>query len=925
MDDDGDSWDQIDWDQKITDEKSKKVKTKIVKQSPAELSSIPNYDDNYYEIQNDQMQSNASSSRKPKAKEKMICREEAPFPYKDLCRIRSYGEKEFQKLIFETYGNFEKFIKTHEQNLSDESLVELIKIDVVLLEVPFIYHSQMLLVRLSQIRSFWLQIIDLIEKFFEINCKDPKYMLLIDMKGFFESLESMLVLLATNEFLSCDMMKEVFLLLMETVSNHIKSEYFNIKKFHETLQMVKDISNDVQVFDIFPTIKDLKNESEVLSKNVIKGEYVDVIDYLKVQLPLIKEDFLCQLRSGIKSLDTIYKVLRTERTHDATIFPNIQIKVEWYKLWNMKCPIILIHLKTHKEFFNGQILCFTSSKDFNDLIVATVLTYRKIIDSLDKSAVMIEIKKIENIPNIQSIFNQDLYMIEPNSYFDPYYQVFAALKSLNEYNFPFKNRILKLDHTINSPKYERPQYYDVKGHTLKVDSLKEWKDKEKELGFESMQVDAIYSGISNDFSICVGPPGTGKTFIGLELLKILLYNTNEKILILTQTNNALDKMLIGCLEFTQDIVRLGGQCKSETLQPYVAKKTVPIESKHYFKKLQSRQRDTISKLAETSENNHTIFNEISMHYRLCDEINQLNIYCNVSNKRIYGMTSSFAAHNNCINKMLKPSIIIVEEASELLESHTIVALTKEAKHIIMIGDHHQLRPQTNSYDLRRHFDFNISLFERLIKNKYDCTYLDVQRRMRSEFCDLVRNTIYKHLKDAPNVKCYPDVKGMTTNFFCLNHNHPESSIDTSKENLFEVEFIISLYMKLVTNNSSNDIVILTPYAAQAERFRNEMKRVAKKHSLPQVRVAILDAYQGEESNIILLSLVRSNEKDDIGFLSEENRISVILSRAKIGFYICGNIDSFARASKKWKQIQRTLMEHNVIKNSVPPEWKLIST
>jgi len=70
---------------------------------------------------------------------------------------------------------------------------------------------------------------------------------------------------------------------------------------------------------------------------------------------------------------------------------------------------------------------------------------------------------------------------------------------------------------------------------------------------------------------------------------------------------------------------------------------------------------------------------------------------------------------------------------------------------------------------------------------------------------------------------------------------------------------------------------------------------------------VVDNYQGEESDIILLSLVRSNEKGNVGFLKTENRICVALSRAKYGLYIMGNMDNLYNSGNLWKQIKETLV------------------
>lgn len=77
-----------------------------------------------------------------------------------------------------------------------------------------------------------------------------------------------------------------------------------------------------------------------------------------------------------------------------------------------------------------------------------------------------------------------------------------------------------------------------------------------------------------------------------------------------------------------------------------------------------------------------------------------------------------------------------------------------------------------------------------------------------------------------------------------------------------------------------------------------------------MRITVVDNYQGEESDIILLSLVRSNEKGNVGFLKTENRICVALSRAKYGLYIMGNMENLYNSGNLWKNIKETLINQD---------------
>lgn len=355
-------------------------------------------------------------------------------------------------------------------------------------------------------------------------------------------------------------------------------------------------------------------------------------------------------------------------------------------MWNMSCRIIVVQIKSDqsinwkRRFFNGQMLCFSSTKEFNDLVVAVVMRR----DATEQPGdLVIEIIRTENI---NEIFNHDLIMLEPKTFFEPYHRVFNAMKNLNELNFPFKEQILKVHKNKTFPSYQHTSHYCHKEFTFNVNNLREWPSSQQ-ISLEKMQLKAVQSAVTSEFTIIQGPPGCGKTFVGLEILKILLENTNETILVLTQTNNALDKFLIGASKFTENIARMGGQSKSDELDKFLVKSSTPLESKKYMKKLQFKHRDEVASLMKSDnvDNHDEIHWKISTHHRLIEEIHQLSLFHSINQKSVIGMTTTFAARNSSINKMLKPGIVLIEEASEVFESHVLVSLTKATKQIIMIG------------------------------------------------------------------------------------------------------------------------------------------------------------------------------------------------------------------------------------------------
>ena len=277
---------------------------------------------------------------------------------------------------------------------------------------------------------------------------------------------------------------------------------------------------------------------------------------------------------------------------------------------------------------------------------------------------------------------------------------------------------------------------------------------------------------------------------------------------------------------------------------------------------------------------------------------------------VLGMTTTGAAKNRHLLQQIQPRIVIVEEAAEVLEAHIITALSPGCEHLILIGDHQQLRPNPADYKLAKKYNLEISLFERLITNGLPSTVLEKQHRMRPEISRLLKH-IYPHLRDDESVLKYDNIQGVSKNTFFINHHEPETGDDElrSKSNKHEAEYITALcrYFLLQDYNPSQ-ITVLVAYTGQLFLAKNHM-------SLPEfegVKVTPVDNYQGEENDIIILSLVRSNNNNSIGFLKEDNRVCVALSRAKKGFYAIGNFDLYQKVNPLWAKMVSTLGEDGAI-------------
>ncbi|KAK2915291.1 NFX1-type zinc finger-containing protein 1 [Channa argus] len=291
--------------------------------------------------------------------------------------------------------------------------------------------------------------------------------------------------------------------------------------------------------------------------------------------------------------------------------------------------------------------------------------------------------------------------------------------------------------------------------------------------------------------------------------------------------------------------------------------------------------------------------------RLAD-VKRRESLCLLKNATVIGMTTTGAAKFRTILQEVRPRLVIVEEAAEVLEAHTITTLSQACQHLILIGDHQQLRPSATVYDLAKNFSLEMSMFERLVKLELPYVRLNYQHRMRPEIACLLTPHIYLELENHPSVLDYDNIKGLNTNLFFVEHNHHEEEIKDGKshENKYEAAFVAALCRYLLQQDyKPEQITILTTYTGQLHCLRKNMP--ASKFA--GVKVHVVDKYQGEENDIVLLSLVRSNKHGKVGFLNIPNRVCVALSRAKKGLYCIGNREILGQV-KLWSNIFHTLSE-----------------
>ncbi|KIW20615.1 hypothetical protein PV08_01190 [Exophiala spinifera] len=272
---------------------------------------------------------------------------------------------------------------------------------------------------------------------------------------------------------------------------------------------------------------------------------------------------------------------------------------------------------------------------------------------------------------------------------------------------------------------------------------------------------------------------------------------------------------------------------------------------------------------------------------------------------IIGMTTTgFSKYRGLISS-LKPKIILIEEAAEVLEAPVTVACIESLEHLILVGDHQQLQGHCSLQDLENDpFYLNVSLFERLVSNNMPYKTLLQQRRMEPEFRRLIQD-LYPKLSDHPSVlnrSVEPWGMGPLKSFF-FDHRWSEYKDDSlSTYNEEEAKFIAGFYRHLNKNGvQPHQITVLTFYNGQRKKLLKELRLLAD-ITAGYLQVKTVDSYQGEENDIVILSLTRSNEEGKIGFLANINRVCVALSRARLGFYMFGNSHSLMAGCDLWYNV-----------------------
>ncbi|CAZ85650.1 unnamed protein product [Tuber melanosporum] len=401
------------------------------------------------------------------------------------------------------------------------------------------------------------------------------------------------------------------------------------------------------------------------------------------------------------------------------------------------------------------------------------------------------------------------------------------------------------------------------------------------------QVHAVKSVLSKPLSLIQGPPGTGKTVTSATIVYHLAKTNVGQVLVCAPSNVAVDQLTEKIHRTGLKVVRLTAKSREDVDSP------VSFLSLHEQVRLNDTNVELVklgqlkNELGELSSQDEKKFKHLTRNAER-EILTNADVIC----------CTCVGAGDPRLAK-LKFRTVLIDESTQAAEPECMIPLVLGCKQVVLVGDHQQLGPVIMNKKAAR-AGLHQSLFERLVILGCAPIRLNVQYRMHPCLSEFPSNMFYEgSLQNGVTTQerlrrnvDFPWPVADTPMMFWSNLGNEEiSASGTSYLNRTEAsacEKIITRFFKAGVLPSQ--IGIITPYEGQRSYIVSSMQTngALRKELYKEIEVASVDAFQGREKDYIVLSCVRSNDHQGIGFLNDPRRLNVALTRAKFGVVILGN-------------------------------------
>ena len=412
---------------------------------------------------------------------------------------------------------------------------------------------------------------------------------------------------------------------------------------------------------------------------------------------------------------------------------------------------------------------------------------------------------------------------------------------------------------------------------------------------------------AKDVAVVHGPPGTGKTTTLVEAIYETLRRESQ-VLVCAQSNMAVDWISEKLVDRGVNVLRIGNPTRvNDKMLSFTYERR--FEAHPDYELLWSIRKAIRELRAHRKRGDDKFHQKLE---RLKERATELEIRINA---QLFGearvIASTLVGSSSRLLEGQKFGTLFIDEAAQALEAACWIPIRRVSR-VILAGDHCQLPPTVKSIAALKG-GLGKTLMERIVENKPETvTLLKMQYRMNEEIMRFSSDWFYgNQVESAPEVK-YRSI---------LDLDIPMSWIDTSSWNessiLFKEQFVgesfgrinkaeaeltllvLEKYFRKIGKerilDERLDVGIISPYRAQVQYLRRQLKK--KEFFKPYrslISVNTVDGFQGQERDIILISLVRANDEGQIGFLRDLRRMNVAITRARMKLIILGDASTMTR-------------------------------
>ena len=409
---------------------------------------------------------------------------------------------------------------------------------------------------------------------------------------------------------------------------------------------------------------------------------------------------------------------------------------------------------------------------------------------------------------------------------------------------------------------------------------------------------------AKDVAIVHGPPGTGKTTTLVEAVYETLHRENQ-VLVCAQSNMAVDWISEKLVDRGVSVLRIGNPSRvNDKMLSFTYERR--FESHPDYPQLWSIRkaiRELYARSRKGAER-EAVRQKINS---LKDRATELEIRINeslFSEARVIACTLVGSANRLLTGQ--KFGTLFIDEAAQALEAACWIPIRK-ADRVILAGDHCQLPPTVKAPEALR-AGLGHTLMQTIVKNKPDTvSLLKLQYRMNDEIMRFSSEWFYGGmLQSAPEVK-YRSILDFDTPIEWINTEGLDCNEEFIGENYgrinkSEAELSIEQLKGYITKigrerflDERIDVGMISPYKAQVQYLRRLVRNDAFFKPYRQaITINTVDGFQGQERDVILISLVRANEEGQIGFLNDLRRMNVAITRARMKLIILGDASTLTR-------------------------------